>query len=425
MVHFRKATWNDREPLLDLIEEGFAVQDGKEEKNEGIEHRILFSYLYNQPAWNPEWLYVAEEDGQLLAAAGYFPQALSFEEIVIPVGAISPVVTAPKYRALGLARKCLDKLMESLKAQGVPLVFLWGLPHYYTKLGFVPILPRYKTKISSKELAEAAYEPAGKFRECGFQDLKSISELYGYNHQKYWLQPIRSLRWWQERFTEMNTELGFIKEIPFPKKENFLVWENNSGDLLGYLNYSAEYFNYIRQSGDQRVVISEAVAIDPMVATAMLKSFAVFIKPHQILYIRGTPEHPLNAAAYQLGGTHLDPAPLAGMVKVIDWLPFLKLLTPLFQKRLVTINPAREEIHCGWRVDNSFIEFVMKGDSLKTSVTESQAAGAVNDGRLLVRLIFGVYQPADMEMLDPARVEYLRVLFPRKYPFIWDANYLY
>lgn len=425
MIRFRKATRNDREALLDLIEKGFSVQENNFSITEGEEHRVLFSYLYTRPTWNPEWLWVAEQDSKLLAATGYFPQTLSFEEITIPVGAISPVVTDPKCREQGLARKCLSKMLENLKAQGVPLVYLWGLPFYYPKLGFVPILPRYKTKITSKELKKAMYEVSGRFRECCYRDLKSIHELYRRDHQKCWLQPFRGLEWWQERFAEIGTESAYIKEVPFPKKENFLVWENTSGELAGYLNYSSEYFNYTVQPGDRKVVVNEAVSIDLDCAVAMLKTFSNFIKPSQTLYIRGTPDHSFNVAAYQLGGTHLNPAPLAGMVKVIDWPLFINLLTPLFQKRLCNLNPFHEEIEYRWTVDNFLIQFMGKGNSFKTTINETTVSAGVNDNQRLTRLIFGLYNRFDLEMTANTSSENLAVVFPRKYPFIWDANYLY
>jgi predicted N-acetyltransferase YhbS len=425
MILFRRAVWNDHEALLDLIEEGFAVEGNKVDINEGLEHRTLFSYLYNRPTWNPEWLYVAELDGKLLAAVGYFPQTLFFESIAIPAGAISPVVTAPKYRSQGLARECLNQMMNNLKPQGVSLVFLWGLPFYYPKLGFVPVLPRYKTKITLKQLITSARETSGKFRECKLEDLKDIAELYQHSQYTHWLQPARSLEWWHQQFTEIGTDNAFIKEVPFPKKENFLVWENTLGELSGYLNYSSEYSNYILQSSNQKVVINEAAVKDLNSATAMVKDFLNRIEPAQTLYVRGTPEHTLNAAVYKLGGIHLNPAPLAGMVKVIDWPQFLKFLDPLFQQRISNIKPVGEEFNFDWAVDEWVIQFVVKGDVLRIKITEKPTSNEVNHNELLTRLIFGLYQHFEIPIKNNTQTELLSELFPQKYPFIWDVNYLY
>jgi predicted N-acetyltransferase YhbS len=425
MIGFRRATWNDREALLELIEKGFTWLEKEVSSIEGEEHRILFSYLYHRPTWRPEWLWVAEEDGQLRATAGYFPQTLTLEEIKLPVAAISPVVSDPQFRGQGLAKKCLYQLMEDLKAQGVPLVFLWGLPFYYPKLGFVPLLPRYKTKITINELNRSLAKPEGGFRKCSSTDLSIIAELYQHQQQKYWLQPCRSLGWWRERFSEFDTELAYIQEVPFPKKENFLVWENISGEVSGYLNYSSEYFNYIFHPEGKKIVINEAVSINQENAEMMLKNFASLINQDQVLYIRGTPEHPLNAAAYRMGGTHLNPAPLAGMVKVVDWRLLLKSLTPLLQQRRSKVKPITHGIHCSWLVDNCLIQMIDQGDLFQIIVDERQDMADINQNLLLTRVAFGLYHQADLQIFEEDVAEYLTRIFPQKYPFIWDINYLY
>ena len=430
MIRFRKSTLNDREALLDLIEEGFSFEGEQVDPAEGAEHRTLFSHLYSRPSWNPDWVQIAEDEGVIVAAAGYFPQTLSFEEVTIPVGAISPVVTLPAYRSQGLARKCLNQVMNNLAEQGVPLVFLWGLPFYYPKLGFVPVLPRYKTKILPTQSVlvprESAHGTSGQLRECRYEDLHKIAELYQQNQCRYWLQPIRNMEWWQERYHEIGSDNAFIKEVPFPKKENLLVWENTSGEITGYLNYSWEYLNYIFQPTNQKVVINESAAKDIHCATVMIEDFLKLLKPHQTLYIRGTPEHTVNTALYRLGGTHINPAPLAGMFKVTDWSSFFKHLSPLLCRRVSGLQRAdRNEGRYYWTIDDLSIELIIKNRFVNTFVTKATTVPKVDHNLILTRLIFGQYHHSELDFLEKEQAEILQVLFPPKYPFIWDANYLY
>jgi predicted N-acetyltransferase YhbS len=428
MIRFRKSTSNDRQALLDLIEQGFASEGKQIDVAEGAEHRTLFSYLYSRPSWNPEWVQVAEDEGQIVAAAGYFPQSLSFEEVTIPVGAISPVVTLPGYRSQGLARKCLNQVMDNLAGQGVPLVFLWGLPFYYPKLGFVPVLPRYKTRILPTQLTDHSGVPelSGCLRECRFEDLHKIAELYQQNQHYYWLQPVRNLDWWGERYREIGTENAFIKEVPFPKKENLLVWENTLGEISGYLNYSSDYLNYIHRTNDEKVVISESAAQNIQCAESMIENFFRLLKPHQTLYIRGTPNHTVNTALYHLGGTHIDPSPLAGMFKVIDWPLLFTFLSPLLCRRVSGLQQTfRDEARYCWTVNNLSIELILKKRVVETFVTKATTIPTVDHNIILTRLIFGQYHHSDLEVFEKEQVEILQILFPPKYPFIWDANYLY
>ena len=197
MVNFRAAAKNDLVPLLDLIEAGFSYQKEQANQEIGREHRILFDYLYSRPEWQPELIYLAEENGQPLAAVGFFPKVLAFDELQIPVWAISPVVCHPDHRGHGYAGACLTQALDYIKQFGVTAVFLWGLSDYYPRFGFVPILPRYYTKLNNKLTTQTmkAKSIHGRLRSLAEKDLARISVIYDRN--KSWLQPQRSLEWWQ------------------------------------------------------------------------------------------------------------------------------------------------------------------------------------------------------------------------------------
>ncbi len=417
MVCYRHATWNDVEQLLDLIEKGFSVHsDSVADRKKGKEHRVLFSYLYAKKDWNPDWVYLAEESGRLLAAVGFFPQRLFFGGVEIPVWAISPVVANPDFRGQGYAGTCLTQALEDLKGQGIPAVFLWGLPKYYPRFGFVPILPRYKTKLSPGKMT-GKVEAKGRFREVEPEDLPQLALIYNSGNESYWLQPKRNLEWWQKRYQEIEIKSAILKEVPFPKKENFLVWENNRGEVKGYLNYLEE--------PGQKTVINESAAVETDAATEMVVSFATELPPEKTLYIRGTPDHSLNVAAYRLGGTHINPAPLAGMVKIIDWPGFIGFLLPILNERIRSLAVLKDggDLELDFLSERlGWIWHVSKGWEIKFP---SEAALNPEQERLLTKLVFGFYDSIDLSPLHTRSLTTVRRLFPRKYPFIWDNNYLY
>lgn len=417
MVSYRWATRNDIEPLIDLIEKGFSINsDSVVDRKQGKEHRVLFSYLYSREEWDPEWVYLTEESSRLLAAVGFFPQRLFFEGVEIPIWAVSPVVTDPDYRGKGYAGTCLIRAMEDLKGRGIPGVFLWGLPDYYPRFGFVPTLPRYKTKlILGKPMVKE--EIYGRFRNVGFGDLSKIASIYDSGNLKYWLQPKRELKWWEERYKEIDIYEGIHKEVPFPKKENFLVWENNRGEIKGYLNYLKE--------SDQTIIINESSVIEADNALEMIKSLRFDLFPEKKIYIRGTPDHTLNAAVYRLGGTHINPAPLAGMVRIIDWRQFVKYLLPIVNNRTRLLTDIRDgdvlelgsfsqklnwvwHDTVGWEIDPNIGLPQNRGQEI-----------------FLTKLIFGLYDQIDLSQFCSKCLETIQHLFPKKYPFIWDNNYLY
>ncbi len=413
MISYRKASGNDLDTLLALIEEGFSVQQNFFDKKEGWEHRVLFSYLFNISPDNLERVYLAEDHGLLAGAVGLIPQQIFFGELKIPIWAISPVVTHPQYRSQGIAGKCIRYTLEEIRKQGIPAVFLWGLPDYYPRLGFVPLLPRFKTKITPAQIRERTAAATGDFRVFENKDLESLARIYNQGNTMYWLQPERTIFWWRQRAAEIDIELGNIREVPFPKKENFVVWENHIKEVCGYL-----YFEMIPEQ--TKIIIKEGATLNLETALSMVQTFAKrYLKPNWTLYIRGTPRHLLNIAAYRLGGTHLNPTPLAGMIKIIDWPVFLSRIAPLFTRndstQSVTVNfdINKSILRLGWNPDCG-LSFEIHKPGQKGMNYHSEAD--------LTRLIFGFYDAMDFEDLCDSS---LRVIFPSKYPFIWDANYLY
>ncbi len=417
MISFRKATDYDLEKLLKLIEEGFSVQYSSLNRKEGWEHRVLFSYLFDHAPANLERVYLAEERDFLIAAVGLIPQQLYFEKIEVPVWAISPVVTHPRYRNQGIAGKCLREALDDCQKANIPAVYLWGLPDYYPRFGFIPLLPRFKTKLTfaqiRKQHINSRSHIAGNLRVFKNDDLESISALYNLGNHRFWLQPKREFSWWRHRVSEMDIELGTIKEVPFPKKENFMVWENHRKEVTGYLYYeiNSDQFN---------IIIKESAARDGESAREMLWSFINrHLKSNWTLYIRGTPEHLLNIAAYRLGGTHLNPAPLAGMLKIIHWPVFLNRIRPLINQRCGTT---------GIDIQQFYIKDYMLGlgwdpaDGFKFELEKLSRTDSFNDEIGLTRLIIGYYDQVDFEN---SKFRKLKTLFPPKYPYIWDVNYLY
>lgn len=415
MIRYRKAEGKDLEALLDLIEKGFSILKNSVNAQEGREHRVLFSYLYSRPGWKQEYVYVAETDGRLIAAVGVFPQHLSLAGRYVPFWSVSPVVTHPDYRGQGVAGQCLEMMMRDLPGLGVPAVFLWGIPTYYPRFGFVPVLPRYKTKLALNQLKPNLSQMSGGFRVVEDRDLPFLKELYNSREQDLWMQPLRGGDWWKSRLAECGSQNAYLKEVPFPKKENFIIWENCSGEIEGYLSLRSDI-------NLNRMYIMEAAMKNVASGTLILQGLARELDLNLTLMIRGTPDHYLNAAAYELGGMHLNPAPLAGMVKVLDWNHFLETVSRVFSPGLNRIG-LLDDFMIEYRIDKTAVIFEKNHSGL--GIYLSEAANWELNQRL-TRLLFGIYNDTDLQYFTSSQGrELFTALFPKRYPFIWDANYLY
>ncbi len=404
MVNYRQIEEYEMERLLDLIEVGFAYTKREPDWNYGRLHRIIFDYLYQEAKWQPNQVRVAEEAGELLAAVGFFPQALELEGIIVKAGAISPVVTAPTARGGGLARHCISAVEAELCRQEFPLAFLWGLPEYYPRLGYVPLLPRYKTKLNVIGELDFTLSQNVTLREVRNEDCAPIAALYATDPVR-WLKPVRNLAWWQARFMELDQPYGWEREYPFIKREHFLVGEV-AGAVVGYC-----YLKF--EENLKRVTVLEGTAINLEAAFNLVKLLLKERLPTDWeLDLRGTPEHFLNMAAAHLGGIHLAPAPRAGMIKILNWQQFLKRILPLLQRRvtvdwLLMITEKLFEIH---DYTGRLVLRVLLDDTLCESA--------------LTRVIFGLYDATDLSLLQ-LEWDDAMVLFPKRAPFIWDQNYIY
>lgn len=417
MIRYRNAKLNDLDELLSLIKISFSKNNNSQNGwNVGEEHRILFSYLYGLDHWKPEWVYLGSEDGNLVTAVGVFPQQLSFDGQYIPVWAVSPVVTHPDHRGKGAAAGCLEYMFKDLRDQGINAVYLWGIPNYYPKFGFVPILPRYKTKLFMGNLPKISLAK-GKLRIIDEKkDLNGVISLYQSQEKSHWLQPLRTPEWWKKRFDEFDIDEAIAKEVPFPKKDNLVVWENSCGEVSGYLNY-------IEETDKNRIVINEASALNIESAQSFLYTFINERNYlNKTIMVRGTPFHLLNKAAYRFGGIHMNPAPFAGMIKVLDWTAFIRSLSPVLYQRLLSLSVAKSFTVTLDKDLDIQLQFDRDDSGLEISFKNGIESNLVKINRNLTELVMGLsdYSKTEVET-DPV----IRLIFPPKFPFIWDANYLY
>jgi putative acetyltransferase len=81
---------------------------------------------------------VAEQDGQIAGHAMFTRSLLDAPRRLVEVQVLSPLAVMPEHQKRGIGSALVRHGLTALGARGVPLVFLEGDPHYYSRFGFAP-----------------------------------------------------------------------------------------------------------------------------------------------------------------------------------------------------------------------------------------------------------------------------------------------
>ena len=133
--------------------------------------------IEHDPTFADENVWVAEQDGRLVACAQIFPRLLRLRGAAVPTGGIGSVFTRPEARAGGVASALLERSLTAMRERGMELSLLFAARHaFYGRLGW-QLLPRPRPLLVR---GEAAAPPAGRGGEPfdRARDVKQVAALY-------------------------------------------------------------------------------------------------------------------------------------------------------------------------------------------------------------------------------------------------------
>ena len=97
----------------------------------------------------------------------------------VRIGAIAGVKTKPRQRGKGYARELMEAAIEYMREQGYPLSILFGIPDFYHRFGYAPVMPsssevRIKTAVGEAWLEH--WRCARQTRQMGKRCLQSTTQ---------------------------------------------------------------------------------------------------------------------------------------------------------------------------------------------------------------------------------------------------------
>ena len=129
-ARLRPLALDEREAVLALLD-GWPLPDRWRGRD------FFRRYVERDPTFRDDNVWVAEQDGALVACVQIFPRRLRVRGAAVPTGGIGSVFTSERARGGGLASALLEAAVAAMRARGMTLSLLFAARHaFYGRLGW-------------------------------------------------------------------------------------------------------------------------------------------------------------------------------------------------------------------------------------------------------------------------------------------------
>jgi N-acetylglutamate synthase-like GNAT family acetyltransferase len=187
--------------------------------------REHFAPAYQQdPTYQPEESWVAEEDGHLLAHIRVYVRRIRASAAELRIAGVGNVVTARAARGRGHAGRLLQALLAWARDTEFAYSLLWThIPAMYARYGWVPI-----DQEIVRARVPAVAEPSVRITAFTSADLPDVMRLYEASNAGRSGVTVRSPAYWQG-------QLAWLQEDP----DGFLLARAHDDTLSGYVRSRA------------------------------------------------------------------------------------------------------------------------------------------------------------------------------------------
>lgn len=290
------------------------------------DERHLFEYLAaNDPTCTPEACRIAVVDGAFVACTVVLPRRVRTRWGWVAGVIVTLVCTDPNHRLAGHGAATVRDSLAVAAKQGASLAILYGVPAYYPRFGFVPVLPRrYETTLDltapptasatpPRELASeqpVAVSPritlasdspgAADLQALEDGNIAAVCELYHATLGRYPVAVERAPEQWIWRFRTDDAR-------------QLLVWPVGGG-LGGYALT-------VPDADSSTLTVPEAAVTEPGHAPQMLRALGRYAAELGLskLTLQLPPGEPLARAARLAGAERRQIAAISGMAAVLSW----------------------------------------------------------------------------------------------------------
>lgn len=322
----RRATDADIAPLVAMNSEIFEAGAGS----------VVRAIMQGELPIGERDLFTVVEDtatGQIVSSLCLLAKTGTYEGIPFGIGQPEFVLTRPEYRNRGLIRAQMEMIHTWSAERGDQMQLIGGIPFYYRQFGYDMALEQGKSRVGFKsyapKLKEGETEPV-RVRLAQEADADFIDATYLHGSKRYLVTNTLDAATWRDY---IRRSLG-----DDPHRTLYAIVENLDGQPVGFFSHTSQ----LRGDHQMAVYVYELapgvswLAVTPSIvrylcargeeyATRDNKQFGTFN------FSVGA-DHPAFEVIDDLLPRHLGP--YAWYVRIPDLRGFLRLITPVLERRL-------------------------------------------------------------------------------------------
>jgi len=392
-----------------------------------------------QPGFGPGDFMLVEDTGTgtVVSALNLMSQVWSYDGTEFGVGQVEMVATKPEYRRRGLIRAQMQVVHRWSAERGHKVQGITGIPWFYRQFEYEMALElgggRMGYEADVPLLDEGATEPF-RLRPATKADLSFVTGTYEEGMGRYLVRAVRDAPMWEFELSAW----GDIK-----RRNEICIIETPGGVPVGFLVHSPRLGERLIRANVYELKRGVSwSAVTPVVLRFLCNTGREYadrnpnVKFAGLFFCLGT-EHPVyNAMRSRL--PRIIP-PYAWYVRVPDLHDFLRHITPVLERRLVSSFAAgySGELKLSFVQDGLRLAFeqgqltqVVSMSPAETDPSlEPRERDAIFPGLIFLQLLFGFRSVGELEYAFPdcgASSEetraLLEVLFPKRPSSVWGLE---
>ena len=363
------------------------------------------AFLSNYPEFRREHTRLLMAEGQIVACLCIFTHTIRLGEARMKTGGIGNVATAGPWRRKGYAALLMEDALRYMRSHGYHLSMLFGIADFYHRWGFTSVLPEYASLIELKE-ADTATSESFKHRAIKPGDIPAVLKMHTLTDRESACSLIRSSghfsnnwkRWKQAR-----------------------ILTNDQGRVMAY---------FLGHPVGGEYHVDEMGAVERSWLPSLLRACVIRARGECASRIRfnAPPSHPFVQFLMQYRADHEMHTyrNSNGMMAVVNIEETLESMTAEWES-LLRVSPAAD-LAASFTLVIDRVPYRVRAHHGAVDIARNPGPDKVSLSALeFMQLLTGYRHLDDLlcarrRSLSASAITLLRILFPKRTPYVWLAD---